>query len=130
MDNKPPLIYFGTSVRRSSRLAFGRPTGNDVSGYYFHQSFPLFSPKRFNVQKNILLVHNFSFCPIFSLKNVSSQKFLFFKKNICPETILILKKIRQTDGHLDPKYILTKKFEEGCLNNFPINQIFKLNKKN
>ena len=28
----PPLVLIGTSVRRSSRSAFGRPTGNDVSG--------------------------------------------------------------------------------------------------
>ena len=26
-------FYFGTSVRRSSWSAFGRPTGNDVSGH-------------------------------------------------------------------------------------------------
>ena len=28
--------HFGTSVRRSSRPAFGRSTGNDVSGHYKH----------------------------------------------------------------------------------------------
>ena len=28
------FFFFGTSVRRSSRSAFGRSTGNDVSGHY------------------------------------------------------------------------------------------------
>ena len=27
------IVDFGTSVQRSSRSAFGRPTGNDVSGH-------------------------------------------------------------------------------------------------
>ena len=30
----------GTSVQRSSRSAFGRLTGNDVSGHYKHHHFP------------------------------------------------------------------------------------------
>ena len=35
---------FGTSVRRSSRSAFGRSTGNDVSGHYKrHYFFSFFS---------------------------------------------------------------------------------------
>ena len=39
------ILNFGTSVRHSSRSAFGRSTGNDVSGNYFHHSF--FSPPFF-----------------------------------------------------------------------------------
>ena len=34
--------YFGTNVRRSSRSAFGRSTGNDVSGYYKRHFFSIF----------------------------------------------------------------------------------------
>jgi len=34
---------FGTSVRRSSRSAFGRSTGNDVSGHYKRHYFLFFS---------------------------------------------------------------------------------------
>ena len=37
MHNRKHVIYFwtfGKSVRRSSRSAFGRPTGNNVSGHY------------------------------------------------------------------------------------------------
>ena len=33
------LFSFGTSVRRSSRSAFGRSTGNDVSGHYKRHYF-------------------------------------------------------------------------------------------
>ena len=36
------FLEIGTSVRRSSRSAFGRLTGNDVSGHYKHHYF-LFS---------------------------------------------------------------------------------------
>ena len=37
------LQTLGTSVPRSSRSAFGRPTGNDVSGHYII-FFPFFFP--------------------------------------------------------------------------------------
>ena len=33
------LSFFGTSVQRSSRSAFGGSTGNDVSGHYKHHYF-------------------------------------------------------------------------------------------
>ena len=33
------ILIFGTSVRRSSRSAFGRPTGNNVSGHYKRHYF-------------------------------------------------------------------------------------------
>ena len=36
------LMDFGTSVWRSSRSAFGRPTGNDVSGHYKRHCFLFF----------------------------------------------------------------------------------------
>ena len=32
-------VYIGASVRRSSRSAFGRSTGNDVSGHYKRHYF-------------------------------------------------------------------------------------------
>ena len=35
-------MTFGTSVRRSSRSAFGRSTGNDVSGHYKRHYFLFF----------------------------------------------------------------------------------------
>ena len=51
LTNINSCIYnFGKSVRRSSQLAFGRSTGNNVSGHYKRHSFPfiffpfLFSP--------------------------------------------------------------------------------------
>ena len=39
LTEKRTQRVFGTSVRRSSRSAFGRSTGNDVSGHYYRHSF-------------------------------------------------------------------------------------------
>ena len=66
--------HFGTSVRRSSRPAFGRSTGNDVSGHYkpYYHCFPLiisifvsvatFSHRRSALIKN-LVRKNWRECP-------------------------------------------------------------------
>ena len=52
---------FGTSVRRSSRSAFGRSTGNDVSGHYKRHYF-------------LFLFFFFFFLLLFSSKECSDQK--------------------------------------------------------
>ena len=41
-ENRSQRKHLGTSVRRSSRSAFGRSTGNDVSGHYKRHYFLFF----------------------------------------------------------------------------------------
>ena len=57
------LVFFGTSVRRSSQSAFGRSTDNDVSGHYkrhyfffflFFFSFLFFSPSSTFLKEGVL----------------------------------------------------------------------------
>ena len=63
---KTTLYFFGTSVRRSSRSAFGRLTGNDVSGHYKRHYFLFFS---FFFLRRL----------IFSQKECSDQKLILRK---------------------------------------------------
>ena len=75
----PQLWYFGTSVRRSSRSAFGRSTGNDVSGHYKRHYF-LFS---------FFLFFSFFSSPssTFLIEGVLGSKKLFSESCLeCPKT--------------------------------------------
>ena len=68
------LWDIGMSVRRSSRLAFGRSTGNDVSGQYKHHYF-------------LFLFSFFSPSSTFLIEGVLWSKNLFSESCLeCPKT--------------------------------------------